>query len=175
VPFRRQAAALAACAAVLVSAAPADAYVLVGRPWPTRQVTYTTQTPAYAASVDRAARIINSKRIGVTIRRVASNPDITFVYRGKACDGRAQLGYQPRRADKTVWLGAGCSTKVITLTAVHELGHVLGLDHENSRCARMNPVYDKTGTPNRCAHRSVAYWLRHPLMSDDMRGLRALY
>jgi hypothetical protein len=31
------------------------------------------------------------------------------------------------------------------------------------------------GTPNHCRHRSLAYWLSHPLTADDKRGLRAIY
>jgi hypothetical protein len=74
-----------------------------------------------------------------------------------------------------LYLGRGCSKSLVTLTAVHEFGHVLGLDHENRACARMNPSFDDTGTPTHCKERSLAYWLKHPLTSDDLRGLRALY
>ena len=73
-------------------------------------------------------------------------------------------------------LGAGCSTVFITLTAVHEFGHVLGLDHESTKCARMNWTFSKTGTPIRCRQgHSLSYWLKHPLEPDDIRGGRALY
>jgi hypothetical protein len=58
---------------------------------------------------------------------------------------------------------------------VHEFGHVLGLDHENRRCARMNPEFDNTGTPSSCEEHPLSYWLAHPLTRDDVRGLRAIY
>jgi hypothetical protein len=58
---------------------------------------------------------------------------------------------------------------------VHELVHVLGLDHKQRRCARMNPGFDRDGTPNRCRSRALDYWLEHPLTADDLRGIRALY
>jgi hypothetical protein len=74
-----------------------------------------------------------------------------------------------------VRLGAGCSSGLITLTAVHELGHVLGLDHEGRACARMNSSFDWTGTPGHCTSHTLSYWLAHPLTSDDIRGARALY
>jgi hypothetical protein len=167
--------ALGACLATLVPASSANAYVTAGSPWPTSVVTYSTSTPPYAASVDRAAQILNRTGMRVRFRRVASNPDITFVYHGSGCDGSSYVGYQPRRKPNNVWLAAGCSKTLITLTAVHEMAHVLGLDHENRRCARMNSAYYTDGTPSHCRQRPLAYWLKHPLIPDDVRGLRALY
>ncbi|MEA2442985.1 MAG: Astacin [Thermoleophilales bacterium] len=170
---RKAAVALGACLATLVSASSANAYVATGSPWPKSEVTYTTKTSAYAASVDRAAAILNATGINVRFRRVASNPDITFIYKGPRCDGSSYVGYHAK--PNNVWLGAGCSKSLITLTAVHEMGHVLGLDHEDRRCARMNSAYYPDGTPSGCGRRSLSYWLKHPLLADDIRGLRALY
>jgi hypothetical protein len=39
----------------------------------------------------------------------------------------------------------------------------------------MNPTFDQSGTPTRCAHHALSYWLKHPLTSDDLRGLRSIY
>jgi hypothetical protein len=165
----------AAAVIVLAFATPAsDAYVARGPAWPYETVTYSSQTPSYTASIDRAARLINRAHVGVRVVRDDDDPDVTFVYRGRACDGAAYVGFRRRRAS-TVWLGSGCGRDLITLTAVHELGHVLGLDHENGRCARMNPTFDDSGTPGRCRRRPISYWLAHPLTTDDVRGLRALY
>jgi hypothetical protein len=157
----------------LTTAGPSGAYVARGPAWPSNVVTYDSDTPAYRASVDRAARLINRAGIGVRLRRDASNPDVVFVYNGQPCDGSAYVGF--RRRESTVWLGRGCSRDLITLTAVHELGHVLGLDHETRRCARMNPSFDDSGTPDQCSRHPLSYWLAHPFTSDDLRGLRALY
>jgi len=118
--------------------------------------------------------MVNRANVGVRLRRDDRYPDVTFVYHGSPCDGSAYVGFRRRRTS-TVWLGRGCSRDLITLTAVHELGHVLGLDHETSRCARMNPSFDASGTPGRCARRPLSYWLAHPFTADDVRGLRALY
>jgi hypothetical protein len=58
---------------------------------------------------------------------------------------------------------------------VHEFEHVPGLDHEMHHCARMNPSFDHSGTPDQCREHSLKYWLAHPLTADDLRGLRAIY
>jgi hypothetical protein len=167
-------ASVVAISGALAGAAPAPAYVIGGRPWPYDVITYSSDAPAYTASVDRAARLINRQHVGVRLRRDDGNPDVVFVYNGRACDGSAYVGFRPRR-ESTVWLGRGCSRDLITLTAVHELGHVLGLDHETRRCARMNPAFDDTGTPSGCRARPLSHWLAHPFTADDLRGLRALY
>jgi hypothetical protein len=62
----------------------------------------------------------------------------------------------------------------LTLIAAHELGHVLGLDHEHRSCALMNPVL-LDGTPNRCERVAPwTYWCRvfEPL---DLRRAARLY
>ena len=41
------------------------------------------------------------------------------------------MGYGGYGESTVVYLGAGCSSSLISLTATHELGHVLGLDHES--------------------------------------------
>ena len=61
------------------------------------------------------------------------------------------------------------------LTATHELGHILGLGHTKHKCARMDSSVDLSGTPSHCSHHSLSYWLKHPLLPDDVRGARKLY
>jgi hypothetical protein len=39
----------------------------------------------------------------------------------------------------------------------------------------MNPDFDGTGTPGRCGRRTLAYWLDHALVSDDLQGARRIY
>ena len=153
----------------------ADAYVIGGRPWPDDSITYNAGTGPGARDVDRAARVWNRARVGVRLRREpGSYADVVFRSGGPHCGGAAPIGYQ-RWWRVTVLLGHGCNRRLVTLNAVHELGHVLGLDHERRRCALMNPSSDQTGTPSRCRRRALRWWLRHPLRGDDVRGARTLY
>jgi Matrixin len=168
----------AAIAAVLsaVMAAPSQAYVIGGTPWPGGRFTYYPAAGGYAGATSRAARILDRAGLGVHVRKASSRSkaDVTVAYGGRSCEGSAEVGYVRTRPD-LLYLGRGCSKSLVTLTAVHEFGHVLGLDHENQVCARMNPSFDDSGTPTHCKDHSLAYWLKHPLTSDDRAGLRALY
>jgi hypothetical protein len=151
----------------------ADAYVIQGSAWPDSTLTY--YPAAYGSATDRAARLINHVAVGVQLRRAPrSSADVVVRYGGSPCEGSADVGFQRFRPE-IVELGRGCSRGLVTLTAVHEFGHILGLGHVTGRCARMNPAFDKSGTPSYCAERSLAHWLAHPFTSDDLRGLRRLY
>lgn len=173
---RSLASAVAACAASLTLAPASEGYAVAGQPWPDGTVTYYTQARGYEGAVNRAARILTRAGVGVRVRRVSSRElaDVVVVYGGQPCEGEATVGFQRFRVS-VLYLGAGCNRGLVTLTAVHEFGHVLGLAHENRRCARMNPSFNDSGTPTLCRRHTLAYWLTHPLTSDDRRGLRAIY
>jgi hypothetical protein len=173
--LRIGAAALAGGALSLVPATAGEAYSIGGQGWPGTTVTYYTAAKAYSAPVKRAARVINRAGVGVRLRRASrADADVVLAYGGRACEGEAFVGFQ-RFVSDVVYLGRGCSHGLVTLTAVHEFGHVLGLDHETRRCARMNPAFDTSGTPDRCRPHPLSYWLAHPLTRDDLLGLRAIY
>lgn len=168
---------IAAVATLCLVPASAGAYAVGGHPWPSARITYYVAAKAYTKPVNRAARIWNDAAVGVTFAQARLAEADVIVARGAPrCAGASPVGFGGFYELTVMRLGAGCSRSFITLTAVHEFGHVLGLDHEGRKCARMNWTFSRTGTPVRCrkAH-TLAYWLRNPLEPDDLRGARALY
>lgn len=165
-------------AAILAVAAPASAYDLAGRPWPDGAITYYVDAKTQSDEVVQGAKAWNALKLGVTFKRTysRSGAELRITYGQRGCGGVAIVGYIGPRAQSEARIGRGCGDAVTVLTVVHELGHVLGLGHETSRCARMNPSADiDTGTPDQCGVRSLRSWRASPLLKDDVRGARALY
>lgn len=169
---------LAAAISVLACALPAaaSAYDIAGRPWPSGDIRYHVEDSELGKPVKRAAKVWNARKLGVRFVSAPEDEAKVFVRIGQRnCGGAARVGYPGRRGLSLMEINRDCGTGVATLTAVHELGHVLGLGHENDVCARMNPTFGSGGTPGRCSRHSLSYWLDHPLTKDDVRGARALY
>lgn len=62
----------------------------------------------------------------------------------------------------------------MTLGVAHELGYVLGLDHEDRVCATMNS-YLTNIHPGYCPAAPAGKWICHLLRTDDVRGVVSLY
>jgi hypothetical protein len=178
VPRRLHLALALTAALVAVAAVPtgASAYELSGRPWPSGDIPYHVEDSALKKSAKRAAKVWNARDLGVRFVITSAENAKVFIRIGqKNCGGAARVGYPGRRGFSLIEINRDCGSGIATLTSVHEFGHVLGLGHETSNCARMNPSFGGAGTPGRCDHRTLAYWLKHPLTKDDVRGARALY
>jgi predicted Zn-dependent protease len=189
-PSLRAVAVLAGMASTLGFASQAHAYKLVGQRWPQRVINVSTEAPRYAKPVRRAVKLWNRARLGVRFRVTqTSQARVVFRYskgRGAGstgCEGVAGgtgAGYPG--IDFTV-LGVSVvrtcrSRRLRDLAAMHELGHVLGLGHENRRCTLMNSNASAvTGLGVRCPGRGrTARKLRRTFLTrDDKRGVRRLY
>ena len=145
----------------------AQAYRLDGIPWPgrTATITYWNGT-SYAAELDRAVSAWN--RSGARVRfspASRSRAQLRIVYDERPALGRlgsahgiASVGYQPRNR---VALGRGASGAGAVGVITHELGHVLGLVHDDRRCAVMN-----SAPWSRCSPAPTCSILQ----PDDVRG-----
>jgi hypothetical protein len=174
---------VAAAATVLVcAAAPASqSYAIKGKPWPGGTIRYYNEAPDQAWPVARAVYVWNHS--GARVRFVpsprASAQLVIKHYSHNRCVGHAEatVGYS---RSATMWLprideSSGICNSYSSVHAVaHELGHVLGLGHEERGCALMNGVGTWRGAEH-CRQEAVWTWRCGLLESDDINGVVALY
>ncbi|MEA2480776.1 MAG: Matrixin [Thermoleophilaceae bacterium] len=160
----------------LGAAAPAGAFVARGPAWPSPTINYYV-AGEYRGAVARPARAWNRAGVGVRLRRTSrANAALLIGKWDSRCGGAALVGYVGPRHRSQMLIGTGCGDlRLVSIVATHEFGHVIGLDHENSKCALMNPTFDQTGTPTHCGRHPISFWYAKPLRADDLRGARALY
>ncbi len=164
--------------ALLVLTATAHAY-RIDPVIPAPQVKYFAALDDWKAPMARAARAVNRARVGVKLVK-AQIPEQASVQIGrldKTCglagvDGTTQTlegGYA------VIYLPRGCNATQASIIAAHELGHALGLAHENRRCALMNASgTGPNSIPTQCLGRRID-WRRKPFRRDDLEGLRKAY
>jgi len=153
-----------ALVAVAAAAAPAQGYRLVGHRWPKSTITYHNAT-VYKDAVRAGAQAWNASGARVRFRETTrGKAALKIGYAGHGCGGSANAGWSSHRRS-TVLFGRGCESSGMPLIATHELGHILGLNHENRRCATMNSVAGL-----RCPMVSLYTWRCRLLQADDVRG-----
>ena len=176
-------AALVAFGILVLAPAPAHAYKLYGFKFSQRTVTYHNTAHKFDAGVKAAAKAWN--RSGVRLRLKAaprSRADVVIrINRRLATQGVAY--FQPRggrvhgglievRHDlRTLGSTPGQKQALITFVMAHEMGHLMGLNHEDRRCATMN----STGWAACSAPKEPWRYRCRTLERDDVRGAVALY
>jgi hypothetical protein len=167
---------VACLVALAVPCGRAQAFHFEGGRWSARTITYYNETPAYGWSVDTAAYAWNSS--GARIQFVKSpraNAKVLLGIRWYRHAGDAtvhRVGDSIVRAE--VGIQSGHDRYEMALIVAHELGHVLGLDHEYGRCATMNPSVGNDHTTS-CPAPPVGTWTCRLLQTDDVRGAVGLY
>ena len=170
-------AAILGTALVAVTFLPAaDAYRLEGGRWPTARITYYNEVPAYSWAVDTAAYAWNTS--GARVQFVKSSRRDANVLIGirwfkNAGDANVQR-VNGRFVSAQVGIRSGQDRYTMTLVIAHELGHVLGLDHEDRVCATMNS-YLVNGSPKQCRPAPQGMWTCRLLRRDDVLGAVSLY
>ncbi|MCW2928554.1 MAG: hypothetical protein JWM86_2522 [Thermoleophilia bacterium] len=166
-----------------------------GRAWPGTRITY------YDASLDkvavaRAVAAWNSSGIRTRFVRTYRRGSAQLVIRnsrstpGGCGTGRATLGYSPHFqafldiTSTRFPTDQGCSVYGQTLVVTHELGHVLGFEHDDGRCSIMNSSHVDGVAPYRCYYAGVtpatydlrtATWRCRLLEPIDVRRAVARY
>lgn len=147
--------------------AAAHGYVLGGKSWPTHTIGYYDASPNHAA-VHEAVHAWNTS--GANVRFVPTSRAharvVILPLSPGGClglEGVATLGYDP--SGDVVHLRRCPDLYEAAIVAAHELGHVLGLNHETHVCATMNPAAGA-----KCGTAPPYYADCRILQADDVRG-----
>jgi Matrixin len=176
-PMRlRSAAILVAALIAVATVSTAGAFTLEGGRWPTTTITYFNEVPAYSWAVDTAAYAWNTSGARVRFLKTSkANADVLIGIRWfkKAGDANIQR-INGRFVGAKVGIRTGQDRYTMALVVTHELGHVLGLDHEDRACATMNSYLVNNG-PEHCPTAPEGTWVCRLLRTDDVRGAVSLY
>jgi hypothetical protein len=166
----------AAFVLALVVVPTAGAYRLEGGRWPTTTIRYYNEVPAYTWAVDSAAFAWNSSGARVQfLKSSRRDADVLLGIRWFRAAGEARLQrLDGRIVGAKVGIQSGQDRYTMALVTAHELGHVLGLDHEDRVCASMN-TYIAENHPARCPAPPPGMWVCRLLRGDDVRGAVRLY
>lgn len=148
--------------AILLMAGIAPASAAQPRPWPKGRITYVDKSLDHDA-VKAAVRAWNTSGVDIRFVKVSSVRKARLVIKNTTevpagCGtGFGTLGYPGRGRKATIGIlhgkdadGQSCAWPGQTLVMAHELGHVLGLEHNMSGCSLMNTSHTNGVAPTLC-------------------------
>ena len=153
---------LALLTALVLTVGLASAAEAAPRKWPKGRITYVDKSRDRDA-VKAAVKAWNTSGLRVRFVKVSSARKARLVIKNTrrvpaGCGtGFGTLGYPGPGRKATVSIlhgseadGQKCAWPGQTLVVAHELGHVLGLDHDMSRCSLMNTSHTNGVAPSLC-------------------------
>jgi hypothetical protein len=150
-----------------------------------RVITYYNAAPEHDWAVEQGVRAWNESGADVEYA-AASREEAELIIEAKTqgLNGHARTTHRgdgvqrPGDAQISLPIASEGSAREqrfsIALIAAHELGHVLGLNHEDGGCATMNSTINASG-PVRCDQPPANQWRCGLLEEDDIQGAVALY
>ncbi len=180
-----------ALVAVLALTPAAHAYETLGPTWPGKlaKVKYHSElaNDGDRWALKRAVSAWNEAGVKVRLRSVSAGDAKVRVRRDSALP--CGYGYAPYTYSNGEMQSAGvqlgtCSDSyryTQANVAAHELGHVLGLDHEDDKCAQMNSTNfyfvgePESARPIGCPDTPSGKWRCRLLNRDDLKGAKSLY
>jgi matrixin len=166
---------------LLLTLAPsAGAWRTTGRQWRTGTIRYASIAPDYEWSLQQAVRAWNASGARVRFVRVPRGKAQVIVGARLDAGDEREAGLAETYAvyrwinSATVYIRSGTTSYAAAQILAHELGHVLGLGHEDRACATMNSVL-RVDHPFRCAPPPRGMWRCGLVTADDAAAAVHLY
>ncbi len=150
-----------------------------------RVISYYNAAPEHDWAVEQGVRAWNES--GADVKYAAASreeAELIIEAKGQGLNGHARTTHRgdgvQRAGDAQISLPIASEGSAreqrfsIALIAAHELGHVVGLNHEDGGCATMNATINASA-PVRCEQPPANQWRCGLLEEDDIQGAVALY